>query len=115
MNALYIKNPLLDGKKIVIYGTDERAVLTFTALLQNQVYVSCFCAPDLKDTDVKIMNKPVISMEELYNCKNEAAIVVGGLKHMKKAEELERQGFLVFFDFNFSSYEGNSVWVQEDT
>lgn len=112
MNALYIKNPLLEGKKVVIYGTDENAVLTFTALLQNEIYVSCFCAPDDKDRDVKIMNKPVISMEELYHCKAEAAVVIGGLKHMKEAEKLEQEGFSVFYDFNLSAYEGNSVWVQ---
>lgn len=112
MKPLYIKNPFLEGKKVVIYGTDERAVLTFTTLLQNEVYVSCFCDPDAKNTDLKIMNKSVITKDELYHCKNEAVIVIGGLNHMKKAEMLEQEGFLVFYDFNLSSYEGNSVWVQ---
>lgn len=112
MQPLYVKNPLLEGKKVVIYGTDEKAVLTFTALLQNEVYVSCFCNPDAKSLDLKIMNKSVISKEELDCYKNESIIVIGGLEHMKKAEMLEQEGFQVFYDFNLSSYEGNSVWVQ---
>lgn len=111
MKPLYVKNPLLDGKKIVVYGIDEKAVLTFTALLQNEVYVSCFCNPGKESTELRIMNKPVITVEELYDCKNEAVIVVGGLNNMDRAEALEREGFLVFYDFNLSSYEGNSVWI----
>lgn len=31
---------------------------------------------------------------------------------MKEAEELEHEGFQVFYDFNLSSYEGNSVLIQ---
>lgn len=111
MNPLYIKNPLMDGKKVVVYGTNEKAILTFTTLMQNGVYVSCFCNSDGKSTDFKIMNKPIIAMEELYNCKSEIIVVVGGLDYMKKAEALEQEGFQVFYDFNLSSYEGNSVWV----
>lgn len=112
MKPLYVKNPLLEGKKIVIYGIDEKAVLTFTTLLQNEVYVSCFCDPGGKNTNLRIMNKSIITMEELANYKNEAIIVIGGLNHMNKAEMLEQEGFQVFYDFNLSSYEGNSVWVQ---
>ena len=114
MEPLYVKNPLLDGKKIIIYGTDEKAVLTFTALLQNEVYVSCFCDPDKKSTGIKIMNKPVITVEELHNCREEAVIVIAGLDNMEQAEILEREDFRVFYDFNLSSYEGNSVWIQGD-
>lgn len=114
MEPLYIKNPLLDEKKVVIYGIDEKAVLTFTALLQNEVYVSCFCDPDKKGTEIRIMNKPVITIGELRNCKEEVVIVIAGLDNMKQAEILEREGFQVFYDFNLSSYEGNSVWLQGD-
>lgn len=112
MKPLYIKNPLLEGKKVVIYGIDEKAVITFTTLLQNEVYVSCFCDPDAQGAETKIMNKPVITMEKLNSYKDEAVIVIGGLGHMKVAEMMEQRGFQVFYDFNLSSYEGNSVWVQ---
>ncbi len=112
MKPLYIKNPLLEDKKIVIYGIDEKAVLTFTTLLQNEVYVSCFCDPEAKSTNLKIMNKSVITIEELKNCKSETIIVIGGLDHMNKAEMLEQEGFQVLYDFNLSAYEGNSIWVQ---
>lgn len=111
MKPLYVKNPLLDGKKVIIYGIDEIAVLTFTALLQNEVYVSCFCNPEENGTEFRIMNKPVITVEELYECKSEAVIVIGGLDNMNQAEALEREGFQIFYDFNMSSYEGNSVWI----
>ena len=57
------------------------------------------------------MNKPVITVEELNHYKKEAVIVIGGLDNMKQAEQLEREGFQVFYDFNMSSYEGNSVWI----
>lgn len=112
MEPLYIKNPLLEGKKIVIYGIDEKAILTFTALLQNEVYVSSFCNPNKESTELKIMNKPIVTIEELYKHKNEIVVVIGGLDNMDAAETLEREGFRVFYDFNLSSYEGNSVWIQ---
>lgn len=111
MEPLYVKNPLLDEKKIIIYGIDEKAVITFTALLQNEVNVTCFCNPGKKDKEIRIMNKPVITVEELNHYKKEAVIVIGGLDSMKQAEILEQEGFQVFYDFNMSSYEGNSVWI----
>lgn len=111
MKPLYVRNPLLDGKKIVIYGIDEKAVLIFTTLLQNEVYVSCFYSPDKKYTELRIMNKPVITIEELHDSKNEIVVVIGGLNNMSQAEALEQEGFQVFYDFNLSSYEGNSVWI----
>lgn len=111
MEPLYVKNPLLDGKKIIIYGIGEKAVITFTALLQNEVNVNFFCNPDKNDKEIRIMNKPVITVEELNHYKKEAVIVIGGLDNMKQAEILEREGFQVFYDFNMSSYEGNSVWI----
>lgn len=78
MESLFVKNPLLSGRKVVIYGTDKKAILTFTALLQNEVYVDCFCEREKKYSHLKIMNKPVRLLEELREEKEKIWFIVGG-------------------------------------
>lgn len=113
MKQLFIKNPDLDGKKIVIYGIDEKAVLMFAVLLQNEIYVDYFCDPKgTQYTDLRIMNKPIKLLEDARKEKNNIFIVLGGLQYASEAEKLEKEGFEVYYDFNLASYEGNSVFLQ---
>lgn len=55
---------------VVIYGTSPRAVLLFDMLLNNEVYVKCFCDMKSDYYDAKIMNKPCIELEKLRELDN---------------------------------------------
>ena len=113
MKQLFVKNPALDGKKVVIYGIDEKAVLMFAALLQNEIYVDYFCDPEgTQHRDVRIMNQPIRSLEDARKEKNNIFVVLGGLQYASAAEKLEKEGFEVYYDFNLAAYEGNSVFLQ---
>lgn len=116
MKQLFVKNPSLCGKKIVIYGIDEKAVLVFAALLQNEIYVDYFCDPDgEQNTDLRIMNKPIKRLEDMRKEKSDIFVVLGGLNYVSEAEKLEKEGFEVYYDFNLTSYEGNSVFLQGES
>lgn len=113
MKQLFVKNPDLCGKKVVIYGIDEKAVLVFATLMQNEIYVDYFCDPaGTQHTDVRIMNKPVKLLEDMRKEKNDIFVILGGLDYVSEAEKLEKEGYEVYYDFNLASYEGNSVFLQ---
>ena len=112
MKQLFVKNPSLQGRKVVIYGADSQSVCLFSALLQNEIYVDCFCDPEGKHTHLKIMNKAVRTLDEIKKEKDAVFLIIGGLQHVSAADELEREGFEVYYDFNLASDEGNSVLLQ---
>ena len=114
MKPLFKKNLEHGEKKVVILGIDEGAVLTFAVLLQNEIYVHNFCDPENKETDLRIMNKPIISLDELRGQMEEVILLAGSAHYLKLAESLEGEGFDVYFDFNRASYEGNSILLKED-
>lgn len=114
MKPLFRKNLDVIEKKVVIYGVDELAVLTFAVLLQNEIYVHFFCDPENKVTGLEIMNKPIISLDKLYGQKDEVILIVGSENYLKQVEVLEGDGFEVFYDFNRAAYDGNSVLLMED-
>lgn len=113
MKPLFCVNQsIMNKKKIVVYGIGEKAVLTFSVLLQNNIYVDYFCTPDGSNTHLKIMNKAIKTLSEIQKEKENVIIIAGGLEYLNDVEKLEQEGFEVFYDFNLSSYEGNSVLLQ---
>lgn len=116
MKSLFVKNTELDeaGKEIVILGTDSDAVLTFTILMQNNVYVKCFCDGSEKKDSTLLMNKPIVLLSELESKKDQIILVVGGPSYIGKAEMLEKEGYEVFLDYNFAAYSGNCVLFEEN-
>jgi hypothetical protein len=106
-------SPDIDNKKIIILGTGKSSLLLFSILLQNDVYVTAFLNVGSDDiNDLKIMNKPIVSEDYLTGNKEKIVIVAAGQDMLSYAEKLESTGFEVYYDFNFTSYEGDSVILQ---
>lgn len=78
MKPLFITNPDLKNKRIAIYGTDRQALLLFSVMLQNEIYVECFVSRQAHPANLKIMNKPVISLDVIEDRKNMILVVWGG-------------------------------------
>lgn len=111
MKPLFITNPDLKNKRIAIYGTDRQALLLFSVMLQNEIYVECFVSRQAHPANLKIMNKPVISLDVVEDRKNMILVVWGGADGEEQAAQLEKQGFTVFCDYNLASYEGDCVFI----
>lgn len=113
MKKLFHISPELSGKKIIILGTGQSSLLLFSVMLQNDVYVDAFLdISNSPKTDLKIMNKKIISEEDAFKIKDQIIIAATGEGVLKEAEELEKKGFEIFFDFNFTAYEGDCVFLQ---
>lgn len=88
---------LSDGIKsaqggVVVYGTGRMALLTHTALLQEGVGVTAFCSPDGANTDLRVMGKPVITLEALRRMSPAPEVVVAGEDLESSVRELEDAG-----------------------
>ncbi|MBN1298646.1 MAG: hypothetical protein JW997_03050 [Actinobacteria bacterium] len=77
MQNLFHLNPKLkDKKNIVIFGTGRMGLLALTVMLQEGVYVTAFCDKNPDLWNLKIMNKPVISPDDLIRMKDHAAVII---------------------------------------
>lgn len=113
MKKLFLISPELNDKKIVVLGTGQSSLLLFSVMLQNDIYVDAFLdMSNSPKTNLKIMNKKIISEEDALKIKDQIIIAATGEGVLKEAEELEKKGFDVFFDFNFTAYEGDCVFLQ---
>lgn len=101
-------------RKVAIYGTDDDALRMFSVLLQNDVYVSCFLGEE-EDTkkEIGIMNKPIAMLSSIQDVKEEYVIIMYGQKMLALAEKLDKEGYTVFFDYNKTSYDGDSIMIGE--
>jgi hypothetical protein len=116
MKKLFMITPEIRGKKIVILGTGQSSLLLFSVMLQNDIYVDSFLSTGGTELcDLKIMNKPIITEHDLPDNKESIAIIATGEEMLAEAEGLEKNGFSVFFDFNFTAYKGDSVLLQGES
>ncbi len=99
------------SRKVAIYGIDNDALLMFSVLLQNDVYVSCFIGPDVTGDEITIMNKPIVTLDAIQEMKEEYVIIMCGQKMLAAAERLDREGYSIFFDYNKLSYDGDSIMI----
>lgn len=97
IESLFQVTPDIHTKKVAIYGTDNNALIMFSVLLQNDVYVSCFITNDDAQTQMHIMNKPVMTLASLQNEKEKYVIVMGGQAMAMEAEKLEGGGLSCSF------------------
>lgn len=109
VKSLFIKNPDIINRRVIIYGTDTKALLLFSVLLQNEVYVEAFADPENGNKDIKLMNKPIRNLEDLEGEKGSIVLAVSGLEKSGEAEKLAQSGFEVFYDFNEAAYSGDSI------
>ena len=77
MQYLFNLNPKFqDNKKIIIFGTGRMGLLTFTVMLQEDIFVTAFCDKNPDLWNLKIMNKPVISPDDLVEMKDNPAVII---------------------------------------
>lgn len=110
MKPLLLMNPQLEQKNVAVFGTDRMALRLFSLLLQNHIYVQCFVSRQVHPTQLKIMNKPVISIHSLQE-KKDMTLVIGNPADEEQAERLEQAGFEVFYDRNLASYDGDCIFI----
>ena len=112
IKSLFEVTPDIHAKKVAIFGTDNNALLLFSVLLQNDVYVSCFIARDASQTQMQIMNKPVVTLASIQGEKEQYVIVMSGQAMAAEAEKLDGGGYHILFDYNKASYDGDSVMIR---
>lgn len=106
---LFVMNPEIADKKVVIYGTDTKSLLLFSVFLQNDIYVECFADPDNSNKNIKLMNKPICNLADLEAEKDSFILAVSGLDKSEVADKLESLGYDVYFDYNEAAYAGDSI------
>lgn len=88
-------------ERIIIYGAGDRGIATFIMLLNAGIYVSAFCDADLQKQKIRIMNKGVISPEELYAYgeKERILVFIGSERYGEEIKEnLRNAGFLNLYE-----------------
>lgn len=90
-----------EGRKVIIYGAGDDGILTLITLLNAGIYVSAFCDRDIRKQRIKIMNKKVLSPEELYKMedKENVSVYVGSRKFEKEIkEDIQKMGFQEIYE-----------------
>lgn len=100
MQELFFLNERLRGyDAVIIYGAGFSGTGILYKLLQHNVKVYCFADSDPEKCGKRIMNIPVLHIDELGDYRD-AAVIVGGLYAFTVAAELEKRGFCnLFFDY----------------
>ncbi|MBR1391647.1 MAG: hypothetical protein IJ567_09465 [Lachnospiraceae bacterium] len=114
-NLFFVNSAISENKdkEIMILGTGQKSLLLFSVLLQNDIYVSNFI--DLQSDDLRelcIMNKKIVCEKDIEKQKNEIMIVAAGQDNLDDAVRLHEKGYEVYFDYNFTAYEGDSVLLK---
>lgn len=76
MNKLFLPSvDFVKERKNYIVGTGRFALLQFTTMLQEDIYISGFCSFDKSVVGMEIMNRSVISIEDVVSEKNANFII----------------------------------------
>lgn len=86
LNEEVLKRP------IIIYGAGALGMDCMIELLNLNVYVTCFCDSAKEKQEIKILNKRVISLEELYGMKETHNVIIAAAAFKEIGEMLEVQG-----------------------
>lgn len=94
MEYLYNVNPILtQDTMIVIYGTGEAERGIFSALLQQNIYVTAFVRREDEECKVsRILNKKIIELPEVKECYPDAYVIVAGIHAKDDASILRDAG-----------------------
>lgn len=74
-----INEEIRKAKKIIIYGSGTSGERLLAQLLYDDVYVDYFCDSNPETWGTKVMNKTVISPNELIKIKNDCAVLVSSV------------------------------------
>jgi FlaA1/EpsC-like NDP-sugar epimerase len=77
LRSLFDINPEFKNKRnIIIFGTGRFGLLTLTVMLQEGIYITAFCDKNPDLWNLKIMNKPVISTDDLIKIKDSSTVII---------------------------------------
>ena len=92
MNYAFLLNEKVLERPIVIYGAGALGMDCLVELLNLDVYVECFCDASQEKQKIHVLNKKVISPEELQNIKESHNVIVAVTAFKEVGELLEQQG-----------------------
>lgn len=97
MNSAFILNPEINKRPVVIYGAGALGLDCLIELLNLDVYVTCFCDISEEKQQIRLLNKRVISLEELKGMKETHNVVVAAAAYKEIGKTLEKQGIKNLF------------------
>lgn len=114
MQDLFKINPSFSNlnQATIIYGTGRIALLAHTVALQENIYIEAFCAEENNKDDIPLMNKPIISFEELIANRNQYKIIVATDDVSSGIATLESNGISNYWvDLHMYSIINDCVWA----
>ena len=92
MNYVFqLKEEILE-RPIVIYGAGALGMDCLVELLNLDVYVECFCDASPEKQKISMLNKRVISPDELNDMKESHNVIVAVASFKEIGTSLERRG-----------------------
>lgn len=94
MTPLFLINEDIKNRNInVIYGAGNTGMDLFVELMNRDIYVDYFCDSSPQKWGILLMNKKVLSPDELKALKGKCNIFIASIFFKEINEELERNGF----------------------
>lgn len=97
MKQLFELNEEIFKRPIVIYGAGNTGLDLLVELTNRNVKVECFCDSSEDKWGIRLMNKKVISLDELYQRKEHVNVVIASMFFEEIKETLERKGIKNIF------------------
>lgn len=86
--------------RVMIYGVGEAGKAVLLKLLQRNLRVDCLIDSDPEKCGGRLLNLPVVHIDELPKAAREDAVVVSGRYAFTVVDELEKRGFRhLFLDY----------------
>ena len=99
-DLFFINEDILKFEKVIVYGSSNAGRSMLFKLLQHNIRVECFADSDPERCGARLLNIPIVHIDELVPIRQTAAIIVSGIYAFTVAEELEKRGFSnIFMDF----------------
>jgi FlaA1/EpsC-like NDP-sugar epimerase len=92
MKQLFELNEEIFKRPIVIYGAGNTGLDLLVELTNRNVKVDCFCDSSEEKWGIKLMNKTVISLDELCRRKDHVNVVIASMFFDEIKDQLEEMG-----------------------
>ena len=92
MQQLFEINNKVLSKPIIIYGAGNTGLDCFVELMNRDIRVEAFCDSDSSKWGIKLMNKNVISPEELSRKINGYNVIIASQFHREISGKLRKWG-----------------------
>ena len=97
MNNVFNLNQEVLKRPIVIYGAGALGLDCLIELLNLDVYVTCFCDASKEKQKIRLLNKRVVSLEELQDMKDTHNVIIAAAAFHEIGELLKQRGITHLF------------------